>query len=47
MKKIPYFVHEGVLARMERTNHRLWVVVVVEGVTAAIAIFAALKKSAG
>lgn len=23
--KIPYFVHEGVVARMERTNRRLWI----------------------
>ena len=23
--KIPYYVHEGVVARMERTNRRLWI----------------------
>lgn len=22
---VPYFVHEGIMTRMERTNHRLWV----------------------
>lgn len=47
MKQIPYYAHEGMMARMERTNRRLWAVVVAEGVTAVIAIIAALKKSAG
>ena len=26
--QIPYFVHEGVAARMERTNKRLWITVI-------------------
>lgn len=26
---VPYFVHEGVMTRMERTNHRLWVLCIV------------------
>ena len=26
---IPYFTHEGELARMERANHRLFIVIVV------------------
>ncbi|MBQ8328805.1 MAG: hypothetical protein IJX83_04150 [Lachnospiraceae bacterium] len=47
MKQIPYYVHEGMMARMERTNRRLLLVLAVEGVTAVIAIFAALKKNAG
>lgn len=27
--KIPYFVHEGVVARMERTNRRLWILCII------------------
>lgn len=27
--KISYFAHEGMMARMERMNHRLWVVIIV------------------
>ena len=26
---ISYYAHEGMMARMERTNHRLWIVVIV------------------
>jgi len=26
---ISYFAHEGMMARMERTNHRLWIVVII------------------
>ena len=26
---IPYFAHEGAMARMERTNRRLWILVLV------------------
>lgn len=26
---VPYFVHEGEMARMERANRRLWVAVVI------------------
>ena len=25
IKDVPYFIHEGVMARMERTNRRLWI----------------------
>lgn len=28
-KQIPYFVHEGIMARMERTIHRLWITTLV------------------
>ena len=28
-KKISYFQHEGIMARMERTQRRLWVVCLV------------------
>ena len=28
-KQIPYFVHEGIMARMERMNHRLWITTLV------------------
>lgn len=27
-KDVPYIVHEGDMARMERTNKRLWIVVI-------------------
>lgn len=27
--QIPYFVHEGAMARMERTNKRLWILVLI------------------
>lgn len=27
--KISYFAHEGMMARMERMNHRLWIVIIV------------------
>lgn len=27
--KIPYYVHEGVVARMERTNRRLWILCII------------------
>lgn len=27
--KIPYFAHEGVVARMERTNRRLWILCII------------------
>ena len=46
MKQIPYFVHEGIIARMERINRRLMIVSVIEGVAVIIGIIAALKKSA-
>ena len=26
---ISYFAHEGMMARMERTNHRQWIVIIV------------------
>lgn len=26
---VPYFVHEGMLARMERANKRLWVILII------------------
>lgn len=28
-QEISYFAHEGMMARMERMNHRLWIVVIV------------------
>ena len=28
-KSIPYFAHEGMMVRMERTNHRLWIMCIV------------------
>lgn len=28
-KTIPYFAHEGIVARMERANRRLWVLCIV------------------
>ena len=28
-KSIPYFAHEGMMVRMERTNHRLWILSIV------------------
>ena len=28
---VPYFVHEGEMARLERTNRRLWTLCVVLG----------------
>lgn len=28
-KQIPYFVHEGMMTRMERVNFRLWVTVII------------------
>lgn len=27
-KDVPYIVHEGDMARMERTNKRLWIIVI-------------------
>lgn len=26
---IPYFAHEGIMARMERTNRRLWIICII------------------
>lgn len=46
MKQIPYFVHEGIVARMERVNRRLMIVAVIEGVAVVVGIIAALKKNA-
>lgn len=46
MKQIPYFVHEGIVARMERVNRRLMIVAVIEGAAVVIGIVAALKKNA-
>ena len=28
-KNIPYYAHEGMMARMERTNRRLWILCIV------------------
>lgn len=28
-KTIPYFAHEGIVARMERANRRLWILCIV------------------
>ena len=28
-KNIPYFVHEGIMARMERTIRRLWILCII------------------
>ena len=28
-QEISYYAHEGMMARMERMNHRLWIVVIV------------------
>lgn len=28
-EQISYYAHEGMMARMERTNHRLWVIVII------------------
>lgn len=28
-QKIPYFVHEGIMARMERTVRRLWILCII------------------
>ena len=28
-KNIPYFAHEGVVARMERANRRLWILCII------------------
>lgn len=28
-EKISYFAHEGMMARMERVNHRQWVVIII------------------
>ena len=44
MEQIPYFVHEGIMARMERINRRLMIVSVIEGTAVIIGIIAALKK---
>lgn len=46
MKQIPYFVHEGIVARMERMNRRLMIVAVIEGTAVVVGIIAALKKNA-
>ena len=29
LEAVPYFVHEGDMTRMERTNHRLWILCIV------------------
>ncbi len=42
---VPYLLHEGELARMERINRRLWVISVIESAAVIIGIIAALKKS--
>lgn len=28
-EQISYYAHEGMMVRMERTNHRLWVIVII------------------
>ena len=28
-QNIPYFAHEGIVARMERTNRRLWILCII------------------
>lgn len=28
-KSVPYYAHEGMMVRMERTNHRLWIMCIV------------------
>lgn len=43
-QKIPYYVHEGSMARMERVNHRLYTVVVIETAIVVLALFTVLKK---
>lgn len=29
LEAVPYFVHEGDMTRMERTNHRMWILCIV------------------
>lgn len=43
-QKIPYYVHEGSMARMERVNHRLYTAVVIETAIVVLALIAVLKK---
>lgn len=36
---VPYFVHEGEMARMERANRRLWVAVVILAIALSASCF--------
>ena len=37
--EVPYFVHEGEMARLERVNRRLWVAVIVLAVALSASVF--------
>lgn len=44
MRQIPYFVHEGMVARMERTIRRLWILALIECAAIVTCIVTALIK---